>query len=192
MRHQPEEQVDVEPLQEQQRELGFLKGGQEPLRELFAFDRHDADRGILRHTAAEDRHERLTGLARQRRSGTGIHAEIERRGDVRDAGEVDGSMAMGAGNVDEQLLGDRIRHRFIVRRHCAIQRDRRQAAGQREATESPGQGEPRKRCEAEGCGHLALTEKRNHLYNGFVAHLGGDVSGEGKGVRGQPAVLLAR
>ena len=98
-------------------------------------------------------HERLTGLARQRRSGTGIHAEIERRGDVRDAGEVDGSMAMGAGNVDEQLLGDRIRHRFIVRRHCAIQRDRQQAAGQREATESPGQGEPRKRCEAEGCGH---------------------------------------
>ena len=28
---------------------------------------------------------------------------------------------------------------------------------------------------------MALTEKPNHLYGGFVAYLGGDVSGEGEG-----------
>ena len=114
-------------------ELGFLKGGQEPLGELFPFDRHDADRRILRHAAAEDRHERLAGLSRQCRCGAGIHPEVERRGDIRDAGEVNGLMPMGAGDVDEQLLGDGIRHRFIIGRHCAIQRDRREAAGHGQA-----------------------------------------------------------
>ena len=95
LRHQPEEQVDVELLPEQERELGFLKRGQQLLGELFSFDRYDADRRIIRHAAAEDRHERLARLACQRRGRSGIHAEIERRGDIRDAGEVDGLMPMG-------------------------------------------------------------------------------------------------
>lgn len=112
-------------------------------------------------------HERFAGLARQRRGRSGIHAEVERRGDIRDAGEVDGLMAMGAGNIDEQLRGDGIRHRLIVRGHRPIQRDRRQTAGQRQATENPGQREPCNGCNAESHCHMALTENPNHYMAGL-------------------------
>ena len=133
--HQPEQQIDVVPLAEEEEELGFLKGGQESLGELFPFDRCDTDGGVLRHAAAEDRHERLAGLSRECRSGAGADTEIECRGDIRDAGEVNRLMLMGAGDVDEQLFGDGIRDRLIIGRHGAIQRDRGEAAGHGQAAE---------------------------------------------------------
>ena len=78
---------------------------------------------VLRHAAAEDRHERPAGLSRECRSGARADTEIERRGDIRHAGEVNRLMLMGAGDVDEQLFGDGIRDRLIIARHGAIQRD---------------------------------------------------------------------
>ncbi len=112
--HQAEQQIDVVPLPEEEEELGFLKGGQEPLGELFPFDRCDTDGGVLRHAAAEDRHEPPAGLSRKGRSSTGADTEIERRGDIRDTGEVNRLMLMGAGDVDEQLFGAGIRDRLII------------------------------------------------------------------------------
>ena len=41
----PEQQIDVVSLPEEE-ELGFLEGGQEPLGELFPFDRRDTDGGV--------------------------------------------------------------------------------------------------------------------------------------------------
>jgi hypothetical protein len=114
LRHQPEQQIDVVPLPEEE-EFGFLKGGQEPLGKLFPFDRHDTEGGVLRHAAAEDRHEGPAGVSRQCRCGTGTDTEIERRGDIRNAGEVNRLMLMGASDVDEQLFGDGIRDRLIDR-----------------------------------------------------------------------------
>ena len=63
------------------------------------------------------------GLSCECRSGAGADTEIERRGDIRDAGEVNRLMLMGAGDVDEQLFGNGIRDRLIIARHCASQRD---------------------------------------------------------------------
>ena len=66
LRHQPEQQIDIVSLPEEEQEeeeLGFLKGGQHPLGELFPFDPHDTDGGVLRHAADEDRQERSAGLS---------------------------------------------------------------------------------------------------------------------------------
>ena len=111
-----------------------MKGGQEPFGKLFPFDRRDTNGGVLRHAAAEDRHERPAGLSRECRNGTGVDTEIERRGDIRDAGKVNRLMLMGAGDVDEQLFGDGIRNRLIIARHCAIQREGGEAAVHGQAT----------------------------------------------------------
>jgi len=59
--------------------------------------------------------------------------EIERYGDILDAGEMNRLMLMGAGDVDEQLFGDSIRDRLIIARHGAIQRDGGEAAGHGQA-----------------------------------------------------------
>lgn len=142
LRHQPEQQVDVISLPEEEQELGFLIGGQKPLGEIFPFDRDDADGGVLRHTAAEDRHEPPAGVSRECRCGACADTEIERRGDIRDAGEVNRLVLMGAGDVDEQLFGDGIRDRLIVARHGAIQRNGREAACYGQAAEDSCQGQP--------------------------------------------------
>ena len=123
-----------------------MKGGQESLGELFAFDRRDTDGGVFRHAAAEDRHERPSGISRECRSGAGADTEIERCGDIRDAGEVNRLMLMGAGDVDEQLFGDGIGDRLIIVRHCAIQRDGGEAAGHGQTAEDSRQGQLREGC----------------------------------------------
>jgi len=51
--HQPEQQIDVVPLPEEEEELDFMKGGQKPFGKLFPFDRHDTDGGVLRHACAK-------------------------------------------------------------------------------------------------------------------------------------------
>ncbi len=126
--HQPEQQINVASLLQQEEKLGFLKRCQDPLGELLSFDGRDTEGGIFRHAPAENRHERPTGISRECRCGAGADSEIKCGGDVRNAGEVNRLMQVGAGDVDEQLFGDGVRDCFIIARHGTIQRARRKAA----------------------------------------------------------------
>lgn len=117
------------------------KGGQKPLRELFAFDRHDTEGGVLRDAAAEEWHERLAGLSRECRSSSGADTEIERRRDIRYAGEVNRLVMLGTCDIDKQLFGNGIRHRVVIGDDRTIQGDWRQTASEHtSAQQYPGDG----------------------------------------------------
>ena len=128
--HQPEQQIDVHPLPQQQRELALFKRRQQPLREFFPFDRHDADRRVLRYASAEDRKYGLATHAGQRRRHAAADAEVEGRRDVRDAGEVNRLAVLGAGDVDQQLLGEGVRDGLVIGHHDFIEADGGETSGQ--------------------------------------------------------------
>ena len=71
-----------------------------------------------------------------------LNTEVKRRGDIRDAGEVNRLMLMGAGDVDEELFRDGIRHRFVIRGHGTVQGNGGKAAGQTQTEEDSRQGQP--------------------------------------------------
>ena len=64
--HQPQQRVDVVALAQQQGELLFLKGRQQPLRELLALYRCDADGGVLLGACTEDWDDQPAAITGQR------------------------------------------------------------------------------------------------------------------------------
>ena len=129
-RHQTKQEIDIAALPQQEREFAFLKGRQQAPRELFSVYRRNADRGVFRHAAAEDRKDGGAGFAGQCRGGSRIDAEIEGGGDVRDTCKVDGLMVMRARDIQQELLGNGVRDGLIVGDDGACQRRRRETAGQ--------------------------------------------------------------
>src|SRR4030095_13805745 len=113
--HQPQQRVDVVALAQQQGELLFLKGRQQPLRELLTLYRGDADGGILLGACTEDRDDQPAATAGPCPSEAGGVADLVCRSNAGYACEVHGLVVARPSNVEQQLLRNTIRRRRVRR-----------------------------------------------------------------------------
>src|SRR5215813_7075039 len=97
--HQPQQRVDIVALAQQQGELLFLKGRQQPLRELLALYRCDADGGVLLGACPEDWDDKPAATTGQRPTEAGVDADLVGRGDAGYACEVQGLVVARPRNV---------------------------------------------------------------------------------------------
>src|SRR5712691_2857332 len=123
--HQPQQRVDVVSLAQQQGELLFLKGRQQPLRELLALYRCDADGGVLLGAGTKDWDEQPAATAGQRPPEAGVDAELVGRSNAGYAREVHRLVVARPSNVEQQLLRSAIRRRRVIRHDHAVESERR-------------------------------------------------------------------
>src|SRR4029450_7897303 len=113
--HQSQQRVDVVALAQQQGELLCLKGRQQPLRELLALHRCDADGGVLLGACSEDWDEQLAASADHCPPEAGVDAELIGRSNAGYAREVYRLVVARPSNVEQQQLRNAIRRRRVIR-----------------------------------------------------------------------------
>src|SRR5262245_11955725 len=123
--HQPQQRVDIVALAQQQGKLLFLKGRQQPLRELLALYRCDTDGGVLLGACPEDWDDQPAAITGQRPSEAGVDADLVGRSNAGYACEVHGLVVARSSNVEQQLLRNAIRCGRVICLDNTVESERR-------------------------------------------------------------------
>src|SRR5262245_17559085 len=122
--HQPQQRVDVVALAQQQGELLFLKGRQQPLRELLPLYWCDADGGVFLGACTEDWDDKAAAITGQRPTEAGVDADLVGCSNAGYACEVHRLVVARPSNVEQQLFRNAIRRRRVIRQDRTVESDR--------------------------------------------------------------------